>query len=65
MAAASKVAGALQGGAMARGFPKRNHREREEGKGNSSPAMTRPENAWEARAMAGRDELLRRARPGR
>ena len=37
MAAASKVASALQGEATARGFPNRNHREREEGKGNSSP----------------------------
>ena len=65
MAAASKLAGALQEEATARGFPYRNHREREKDKGNSARATTRPENAREARAMAGRDELLRRARPGR
>ena len=42
MAAASKVAGALQGGATARGFPIRNHRERENAKANSPRAKMRP-----------------------
>ena len=65
IAAASKVAGVSRSGATVHHFTNRLPREREEGKGNSIPALAWPGNAWEARAMAGRGELLRRARPGR
>ena len=58
------LAGVGREGATARGFPIRNHREREEGEGNTFPASERPGKRPSGRAMADGGELLRRARLG-